>query len=179
MQLFMWTLTKAGRVSVPASTEAEKIAFAKQVKAQCEQLLYLSYKLQLSQLADKLHAFLWSNAYCGSQEAIMPSVFSDRVLDAAVGGNDMGREAWVRSCLSREVTLAAGSDCDLLRPYNLTSEQMQPIRFYAELQRDFMGTRKGAVVPVKLDLLGNQCISVGRSEDIPVRLSLGPDVRFG
>jgi hypothetical protein len=107
----------------------------------------------------------------------MEPIFSKGVLDAALGANQMGRETWKNAVCQQEgvFSIAPGSAKCLLKPIDLTDAQKEPIKFQAELQRDFMGTPKGTVVPVKLNMLGrtDQCtVTIGMFGEMQLLLEM-------
>lgn len=109
------------------------------------------------------------------------SIFTPRVLDAALGPNKLGKEAWINNVVKEKCGF---NKCDktkhLFKPIGLTDQQKRPLEFLAELQRDFMGTPKGTVVRVKLDVFNETfiiTITLGHGVRVPVDLLIGPDCK--
>ena len=179
LQLRQCSLTAKQNLGLPVGVE-QADAFIKQLVAQTEQLLYLAYKLQLEPLIDRLQAFVrYNNQYNSSLfDSQVDTLFSPRVLEAALGSNQLGKEAWINNIVTERCCFSKLHHTKrLLKPINLTSEQKQPIEFEAELQRNFMGTPKGTVVAVRLDMLSGrtESIKLGNAAALGVKLLIAAE----
>jgi hypothetical protein len=66
----------------------------------------------------------------------------------------------------------------LLNPVRLPSQLQAPWTFTAELQHDWLGSKKGDTVPVELDLFDSSTVTIGPNT-WGVQLLLGPAVTTG
>lgn len=134
-----------------------------QVAAQTEQLLWLAYRLQLAPLIEELHVFLRLTmpVVDGVLEHHVDAVFTERVLDAALGSNKLGKDAWIMQILHHVHALAPGSKHALFKPIGLTAEQQQRTSFRAVLQREFFEAPAGTEIEVTFDLLGTGHVYIG------------------
>jgi hypothetical protein len=149
-----------------------------QVAQQTEELLWWAYRLQLPTLADKLHAFVRHNAAFTNSilRGHLQHVFTDRVLDAALGPNQMGRNTWINAVLSEPAASVTGSALvsSLLVPEN--ADAVKPFNnmvFRAKLARPYMGAAAGSVVDVTLSLFDNSIACMGGG-GLVAQLQLGP-----
>uniref|UniRef100_A0A383V7L2 Uncharacterized protein n=1 Tax=Tetradesmus obliquus TaxID=3088 RepID=A0A383V7L2_TETOB len=134
--------------------EAAMQECCRQVAKQTEQLLWLAYRLQLAPLIDKLHEFVRSGSD-GLLTGLRDAVFTERVLDAALGSNRLGRDAWIAHVVHHVHAPAAGGPRALFKAVDLTDEDDPEARsgaFRAVLQRDFLGAPAGTEVEVAYDL---------------------------
>jgi hypothetical protein len=145
-------------------SEAAEQELRERFAAQTEQLLWLAYRLQLAPLVRRLHVFLRTNMSMdnGILEGMAELVFSERVLDSALGSNRLDTDAWIDSILQDEHTLEPGSADALFQPVGLSQEQQEPITFDAVLQKDFMGAPAGTQLQVTFDLLGSGRVHIGQ-----------------
>lgn len=169
-------------VGPAAGTEEEVQNFRQQLASQTEQLLHIAYKLQLVPLVKHIHNFVRLKFVEGNIfQGMLDTVFSSRVLDAALGPNPLiNKQEWISIATTQPCALIPSSSSDgvawlsnsnynsrghkeLLRLKDLpaTSPLRQPIKFRATLQQDFMGSNKGTDVNVQLDLFGTSTICVG------------------
>lgn len=116
-----------------AASEEEKQAFKKQAGSQTEQLLWLAYKLQLVPLQHRLRSFMRGQtqfpASIFGTPALVHTMFSERVLDAALGpsASQAVCEAWIKSELLQPCDLVDGPCTQqLLLPIDLTEQQTRP-----------------------------------------------------
>ena len=86
-------------------------------------------------------------------------VFSDAVLEAALGSSSFSKEAYINSVLSAPGNLAPGADGygGLFKPVGTPkySGRFDTLEFDAELLRDFAGGRADDTVKVTLALFSN------------------------
>ncbi|WIA34147.1 hypothetical protein OEZ86_012511 [Tetradesmus obliquus] len=132
---------------VPAE---QQDAFRQQVAAQTERLLWLSYKLQLEPLIQRLHAFLHLP---GGKRMLMNSVMGEVAQIAGLLGDSDDAQT-------------------LLQPQALTQAQRQPLKFDAVVVRSGLPVASGATVPVELDLFRTSQIKLGQ-QVYPVQLRIG------
>uniref|UniRef100_A0A383VSH5 Uncharacterized protein n=1 Tax=Tetradesmus obliquus TaxID=3088 RepID=A0A383VSH5_TETOB len=162
---------------VPAE---QQDAFRQQVAAQTERLLWLSYKLQLEPLIQRLHAFIQSSTRLAASllHCAPTTVFTPRVLDAAGVASLPGGKRMLMNSVMGEVAQIAGllGDTDdaqtLLQPQGLTQAQRQPLKFDAVVVRSGLPVASGVTVPVELDLFRTSQIKLGQ-QVYPVQLRIG------
>jgi hypothetical protein len=155
-----------GRVDVggPLASDEQMLDVRQQVATQTASLLRLAHVLRLQPLLDLLHQFLLLNAEMpgvlnGLLYGIMGLVFSDAVLEAALGSSSFSKEAYVSSVLSQPCSLTPGEigHSSLLKPFGPKTYDAytDKLKFDAQLLQDFAGVKAGKVVKVELDLFGN------------------------
>ena len=164
-----------------------------QVANQTAALLRLAHVLRLQPLLDVLHQFIRHNVWPGGTRmlnGVMGLVFTDTVLEAALGSSTVSKEAYVSSVLAQSCSLTPGQAgyTSLLKPVGpiTTDANTNILRFDAQLLRDFAGARAGDTVKVVLDLFGNQLSKDGKGTlmlesasdsdhvaELPVQLLLG------
>ena len=150
--------------------EADKPAFLSQVVAQVEPLLYMSLKLQLPCLIQKLQSFLHSSMHAADEFPFLwpvrEQIFSQRVLDCAAGSS-MGKTALTKH-------MASDNLWDLLEPCGDVEELNEPIEFEAELKKDVLGGKKGDKVLVELKVRSFETqVSIGM-HSMALQLRCGP-----
>jgi hypothetical protein len=121
----------------------------------------------------------------------MGLVFSDAVLEAALGSSTLSKEAYISSVLSQPCSLTPGSvgHSSLLEPVGPRTYDTDKdvLKFNAQLLQDFADARSGDLVRVELDLFGTGDIgqqgtvtirSTSRPQrmDLPVQLLLGSTI---
>jgi hypothetical protein len=162
------------------------------VATQTASLLRLAHVLRLQPLLDLLHQFLLLNAEMpgvlnGLLYGIMGLVFSDAVLEAALGSSSFSKEAYVSSVLSQPCSLTPGEigHSSLLKPFGPKTYDAytDKLKFDAQLLQDFAGVKAGKVVKVELDLFGKgaaEAVLLLKSTldrdlalELPVQLLLG------
>lgn len=165
----------------PWSSGAQAQAFKQALAQQIEPLLYQAHRLRLEPLVERLHGFIagccaHNDAAAGERGilyGVLESVFTDRVLGAVLPG-DAGEEeraAFIEQALTCPCSLVnAESMCQLLRPVRETYAEY--LSFEATLTQDFMGSRRGAKVPVMVDLLEGGYIKIGHVK-LPAQLLVG------
>jgi hypothetical protein len=82
-----------------------------QVAQQLSLLLQMAHVLHLQALLDVLHSFIQRNVLPGTSYLLTGStglVFTDAVLDAALGSSTLSKEAYVSSVMSQPCSLAPG-----------------------------------------------------------------------
>lgn len=125
------------------------------VAKQLSALLQLGTVLRLQPLLTVLHQFLLLNA--GSTRHLLAGVsglvFSDAVLDAALGSSVFSREDYVSSVLSLPCSLEPSS-ITMFKPVGSATcdASTNVLKFDAELLRDFAGAKAGDTVKVELEL---------------------------
>ena len=159
------------RVVAAAASAEDKQACMQQVAAQVEQLLYMAFRLDLPVLVKQLTQFItWSMAWKKAYPFLAPvraQVITARVLEAAAA-SPMGKEALSSSLAAESYTKAGGPDLlKLLAPINVPDALRGTLRFDAVLLEDVMGSAKGTIVPVELDLFSPGAVRrvrIGRFE---------------
>lgn len=112
-------------------------------------------------------------------------VFTDEVLDAALGSSTISRETYLNSILTCPCAFLSGQQhfSGLLKPlepvYSVGETGQQ--KFKAKFLQDFAGAKEGEVTSVKLDLLSNNPSihlkpRVAEPTAYPVQLLLGTGV---
>lgn len=149
--------------------------------------MYIAHKLRLQPLSEVLHTFLHKNCFVSSSIGLkgllvgqLGLVFSDRVLDAAMGSSSMTKQDWVRSILTRPCGFVGGvvGQNHLLEPALDSVELIGlTLRFSAKLLEDFAGSRRGTQVDVDIDLFNTEgpVMWVG-SVPMPVQMCIGRGV---
>jgi hypothetical protein len=147
------------------ASEQQRAEVQREVAAQTEALLRLAHVLRLQPLTDAVHSFIYAACVCGNDvlDGVMDLVFTDAVLEAALGGSSISKEVYIISVLSRPASFASrflGHNlfCPLA-PVNYNHQHCQ-LAFHAQLLQDFVGCSKGEVVHVCLDLFGASSCTV-------------------
>jgi hypothetical protein len=169
-QLMRFNLHEQAKVGAPLVSFEQRHAVQQDVAQQLSALLQLAHMLRLQQLLDVLHQFILRNVWPGAPRllsSVMGLVFSDAVLEAALGSSTLSKEAYISSMLSQPCSLTPGAvgHSSLLKPVGPRSYDTSTdvLVFDAELLQDFAGGRAGDTVKVTLDLLGTQ-FSLGRMQ---------------
>jgi hypothetical protein len=177
----------------PLASEDQIFEVRKQVAKQTAALLYRSHVLRLQPLLTVLHQFIRHNTWINGTRllsGVMGLVFSDEVLEAALGSSTLSKEAYISSVLSQPCSLTPGSTghSSLLEPVGPRTYDTDKdvLKFDAQLLQDFADARSGDLVRVELDLFGTGDIKQGmitirstsRSQrvDFPVQLLLGSTI---
>ncbi|KAI8466823.1 MAG: hypothetical protein J3K34DRAFT_370689 [Monoraphidium minutum] len=131
-------------------TAEQAASLGPQIAAQLEPLLFLAYKLRLTELQAQLHAVVHgASVFVGSPLAdrglLEGAVFTDRVMAAA--DRAQLKAAWIDSvvgqaCSFRGSPLLAG----------LAEGALPSARFKAALARPYLGSPAGTPVDLELDL---------------------------
>ena len=171
LQLLEGQLASVSSLGTAASEET-KSAFLSQLAGQTEHLLYISLKLRLPTLLEKLKGFIRLGTGFGSSSnflrPVVDEILTPRVLDAAAGQN-LGKE----SLLS---TMTGDDLWKVLTPVNMPAELESRLRFDATLNDDLAGQPKGSVVPVIVRLTGSKgpTVKIGiHAFGLQLRLALG------
>jgi hypothetical protein len=100
-------------------------------------------------------------------------VFTDAVLEAAMGSSALSKEAYVSSVLSRPCSLTPG-DSSLLKPLSkpVLTEPSKMLTFDAQLQREFAGGSVGDTVKVVIDFFEFGCVIIANHEDLTSRVTV-------
>jgi hypothetical protein len=180
-------------VGEPLASDEQTYDVRQQVAKQTSSLLHLAHVLRLQPLLDLLHQFLLLNAempsgfLCGLLTGVMGLVFSDAVLEAALGSSTLSKEDYVSSVLSQPFSFTPGAigHSSLLKPFGPKTYDAgtDVLKFDAQLLQDFAGAKAGKVVKVEIDLFGDSCgeamlsLESTSNEDhaltLPVQLLLG------
>jgi hypothetical protein len=142
-----------------ADAPAAKMALVQQLQAQTEALLYVAYKLQLSEAAEAVQSFICMQT-CFTNSVLwgaMRPVLSPRVMDAAAGCSSLQETLLLNHLVTRPCTFRRSGVPASLMPVDLTLEQRQPLRFNAEVVQDVLGSTReqGPRVPVEANILEN------------------------
>jgi hypothetical protein len=150
-------------IGEPTVSAAAMQEFCQQVATQTEQLLWLAYRLQLAPIIDRLHGIirLTTPLPGGVLDGLADTVFSAHVLDAKLGSNKLGKDAWIAHILQNVHGLKPGSFNALFKPVDLSDEAIEPVVFKAILQREFFGAPAGTLLDVKFELLTSGRVSIG------------------
>jgi hypothetical protein len=160
-QLVQYNLQQRARVGAPLVSAEQVHDVQQQVAKQLSALLQLAHALRLQPLLNTLHDFLLHNIKPGGPfllSGVVGLVFSDAVLEAALGSSTLSKEAYISSVLSQPCSLTPGAvgHASLLKPTG--SPQYDPITsslvFDAQLLQDFAGGKVGDSVKVTLSLFG-------------------------
>lgn len=163
------------------STEAQMQAFCQAVAQQVEPLMFLAHSLRLSDLQDRMRAFVaaccLANADSkGLLHGQLESVFTDRVFQVvlAPGADSVAKMDFVENCLTWACSFKEGEGLyQMLRP--APGSGVEPLRVLATLTQDFMGAKEGELVEVVVDLLDEGTITIG-DVVLPAQLLIGQAV---
>jgi hypothetical protein len=145
---------------VKFANNKEELDFRQQVATQTEALLYVGHLLQQSQLLQTVHGFVFRSHVLvdGIFRANVAKVFTERVLAAAVGSNQLSRDAYVTSVLTHPCSAHGKTGLHQLLKgvqnprYDNASEEL---RWDAQLAGDFFGVAAGSQANVQLDVLSS------------------------
>jgi hypothetical protein len=159
MHLQQWS-----NIGGPLASGKHKFDLQQQVAKQLSALLYVAHVLRLQPLLSVLHQFLLLNAEMPSNErllsGVMGLVFTDAVLEAAIGNSTFSKEAYVSSVTSQPCSLTPGiaGHGSLLKPVGPITHNAvtNVLKFDAQLLQDFAGVSAGSTVTVELDLFGHE-----------------------
>jgi hypothetical protein len=164
-QLSQFSLSATGTVGNPLVSPEQCSVLKQQVAKQLSPLLHLAHLLHLQPLLDVLHQFIMPNTWVGHEgvlSGVGGLVFTDAVLEAALGSGTLSKEAYISSVLSQPCSLTPGAvgHSSVLKPVGPKTydAQTEMLRFDAQLLRDFAGGRAGDTVQVTLDLFGYDSI---------------------
>lgn len=176
-----------------------------QVAAQTCALLHMAHTLRLQPLLDTLHSFLFAagSSWGGLLYGMLDLVFTEAVLDAALGSGTISKEIYIHSVLTRPCAIHFRENSKplhlsgLLEPTGGYTCDLESGRlgFEARLLQDFAGGKAGDGVRVTLALFGSNphlnllwdtdeetllwLESFGgapHSADLPVQLLLGTSI---
>lgn len=175
-----YTPQQSTYVSGTDTTPEQRAVFVKEVAVQVERLLWLAYHLQLGPLINHLHSFIRYNVtFLGALlRGRLSLVFTHRVLEAALGRNQLGAPAWITSVITESAGMVKGCPfrSALFQTARTQPAQSTPsIDCPAVLQRDFMGLTAGTKVDLQVDLLQSGQVKVMQGGH-SARLCIGPDV---
>jgi hypothetical protein len=139
-QVMQVNLHEESDIGAPLATVKQWEDVQQQVGKQLSALLKVAHVLRLQLLLDTLHEFVFCSA-CTSTSLFggrLGLVFTDAVLEAAMGSSALSKEAYVSSVLSRPCSLTPG-DSSLLKPLGkpVLTEPSKMLTFDAQLQREF------------------------------------------
>jgi hypothetical protein len=164
-QLTAGTVT-GDKVLGPGLTSSEVTAVKQQVAAQTAALLHVAHVLHLQLLLDAVHRFIllstWSNMSIFA--GVVHEVFSEAVLEAALGSSTLSKEAYINSVLTQPCSLVndAMSSRGLVKP---TGEfEISPdgrVTVQAQMLREFAGAKPGQHVVLSLDLSNEDGLMLG------------------
>lgn len=151
----------------------------------------MGHVLRQQRLIDALHSFLfWSTAgEDGLLYGVLSLVFSDAIVEAAIGSGTISKQEYINSVLSKPCSLAS----EYLGFHRLFTHIGMPkavvgqpgaLKFQARLAQDFGGGKAGDTVYAQLDLfrLGDddglwiEHAETGHEIWLPVQLWLGSSV---
>jgi hypothetical protein len=160
-QLTQFNLNKAETIGDPVASDEQRHVVQQQVAKQAAALLQSAHVLRLQSVLDLLHQFLIPNTWAGCHRLLSDVaglVFTDAVLEAALGSSTLSKEAYISSVLSQPCSLAPGKRgySSLLKPVGPKrfDPEKELLMFDAQLLQDFAGAKAGDTVKVALDLFG-------------------------
>lgn len=158
---------KAAASVVAAATAEARDGLRQQVAEQIEGLLHMAYRLQLPGLISAVQKFIRINSSAPYNPLLdaarLESVASPRVM-AAHAHSNAGKLAFLNSITAEPCALAAGPGlAQLLKPVGASAMVTEePVKFTAEVVREFCGFSQGERVSVELDLFGKSRLLVGK-----------------
>jgi hypothetical protein len=173
-QLIADAVTGRNKIA-PNLTYDEVKGIKQQVAAQTAALLHVAHVLHLQPLLDALHRFIKLSTWAqlGIFAGVLNGVFTDVVLEAALGSSTVSKEAYISSVLTQPCSLVDShlSSQGIFKP--LGEFQINPtsgrVVVTAQMLRDFGSAKAGQTVQVTLDLF--------RTDGMALHLHLldGPD----
>jgi len=154
-QFFRSDLTGCTEVGRFPDFEEHLLELKVKVAQQVGGLLYVAHQLQLQPLLHKLHDFIfWSTQSSTSVlYGVLQMVFTDEVLEVALGNSTLSKETYISSVLARPITPAFKSgSTGLFKAIDPTTGQSGALSFRAQLLQDFAGRQRGEHVDVTLEL---------------------------
>lgn len=147
-QLACLTLRDDHPFGNPCASEQGEADLQRQVAAQLGALLHLAHALHLLPLLGVLHDFVfWSviDESTGLLLGVLSLVFTDQVLQAAVGSSTVSKDAYIASVLTRPHNLEpiSGAAPALLKRFGEIDEDDGSLSFRAHLLQDFAGGQAG------------------------------------
>jgi hypothetical protein len=173
-----------------ASTSAHVAAIRRQVAVQTAGLLEVAHALHLKPLMDALHHFIFLSTRVAESvlDGALDKVFTDAVLEAALGSSTGSKEAYISSVLTQPFNLVE-SDRNPQGLVKLTGEFTMDsstgrVTVQAQMLRNMAGVKAGQAVVVKLDMFNDDGLAFGLqladdSESLtwfPARLLLGNSI---
>ena len=149
-------------VGAPLVSAEQLCNVRQQLAQQLSALLQLAHVQRLQPLLDVLHQFLLLNVFKPGGNRLLSGfagvVFTDVVLEAALGSSTLSKEAYVSSILSQPCSLSPNLSGygNLLKPVGprIYESMTDTLKFDAMLLRDFAGSRAGDTVTVQVNLFG-------------------------
>jgi len=184
-ELFMADIKQTARqVGEDLMGEQQKVEVQRQVAQQVSALLHMAHVLRLQPLKERLHSFIfWSVSACNTLlSGALKLVFTEEVLDAALGSSTLSKDTYINSVVSRpcgplcQPMPSSGTEGMLFKPI-AGSAGTPNHKFKALVLQDFAGLSKGQEVTVELDLFKSSIMRVSAAGGItvvmPAQLLLG------
>lgn len=172
-QVMQVNLQEKSDIGAPLATVKQWEDVQQQVGKQLSALLKVAHVLRLQLLLNTLHEFVFCSACTSTSlfEGRLGLVFTDAVLEAAMGSSALSKEAYVSSVLSRPCSLTPGDSSSLLKPLSkpVLTEQSKMLTFDAQLQREFAGGSVGDTVKVGIDFFEFGRVVIANHEDLTSR----------
>lgn len=165
--------------------EQQKVEVQQQVSQQISALLHMAHVLRLQPLLERLHSFIfWS--VCGTNNLLygmLRLVFTEDVLDAALGSSTLSKDTYISSVLSQpcgrlcEYLPHGSSDTKGMLFKPIAPEAPDQLKFQALVLQDFAGLSQGQEVLIELEIFHTSTMRVravsGSTVFLPVQLLLG------
>lgn len=131
-----------------------------QVAEQTAELLLIAHMLRLQPLLDALHGFVFRASLTASSllYGALDQVFTDAVLDVALGSGCLSKEVYLSSVLSQPASFAAGT-AGQHGFFKLTGavtfvRVCDTLKCRAQLLQDLAGYKAGELLEVEVDVFG-------------------------
>lgn len=160
LTLACWSL-QSHKTLCSVESQQQREELQKLVARPTGDLLHIAHMLRLQPLLDVLHDFIyWATpGDHGLLYGVLSLVFTDAVLQAAVGTGTVSKEAYINSVLAKPCSLAPDykashqlfkrtGDIEHLPDQSAYGS----LRFEAQLLQDFKGAKAGDSVTVRFDL---------------------------
>lgn len=135
------------------------VMLKQQLAGQLGSLLCSAHVLRMLPMLDVLHNFIfWATAKedMGLLHGVLGMVFSDEVLEAAVGSSNISKDTYIKNVLTWSVNLSA-TDLEgarLLMPFGeFHTNDVGATSFRAHLLQSFLGAQVGDEVHASVELL--------------------------
>lgn len=188
-QLIAHTLARRQVIGC-VSTIDQLEGIRQQIAVQTAALLQLAHALHLQPLLDAMqgYIFLSTRAQGSFLDGVLGQVFTDAVLQAALGSSTVSKETYISSVLTRPLSLVNTrlSSEGLLKPIGgfKVDPSTGKMTGDAQLLRDFLGAKAGQAVTVGLDLFAEDGLALGLKLSgesntltwLPARLLLGNSI---
>lgn len=168
--------------------QQQRLKLVQELAAQTEALLVTAHKLQLHTLIQHLQRFIFSNLaprhddggslFCGVGHLL----FTDRLLDAALGSSTMSKGQYISSVLACGAVEEQPARASALQPIASSlqiCDVSRLINFDARLGAPLLGSKQGGTTRVQLDLFNSSDPALnilGSSITLPVQLLIGHKV---